>query len=200
MATCKGGVSSGSGAIMPETNDEWTVARRNMSLETPSRTRTTIPTSDCPPWHPNQNLGLSKGRHFYTTLRVNIGNQGEAIGRETRAKDVFGHDIKEDAQEQDVPDEVCVNRGPVFGVEKVQNRQVENVIPESRWRFGSCSTRKFEAAPAFVGEGFEHSQKRMSRDFLIRTFGMLLREAAGQSALRDRRAFPCLVSRDHDRP
>jgi hypothetical protein len=41
------------GALMLETNNEWAVARRYMSLETLARV-TGNPTSGYPPWHPDQ--------------------------------------------------------------------------------------------------------------------------------------------------
>ncbi len=42
------------GAPMAETRDEWTVARRYMSLDTPPASRT-IPPSGCPRWRPDRN-------------------------------------------------------------------------------------------------------------------------------------------------
>jgi hypothetical protein len=49
---------------MLETNDEWTVARRYMSLATRARVNDTP--SGRPPWRPDQNPGLPEGRRSYT--------------------------------------------------------------------------------------------------------------------------------------
>ena len=47
------------GALMLETKDEWTVARRYMSLEALARV-TDNPTSGCPPWLPDQGRASPK--------------------------------------------------------------------------------------------------------------------------------------------
>jgi putative transposase len=55
------------GALMLETNDEWAVARRYMSLKR-SPASPTIPPSGCPPWHLIK-PDLSEGRRSYTIRR-----------------------------------------------------------------------------------------------------------------------------------
>ena len=53
------------GALMLETNDEWAVARRYMSLET-SPASPNIRPSGCPPWPPDTRPNLSEDRRSYT--------------------------------------------------------------------------------------------------------------------------------------
>ena len=54
------------GALMLETNDEWAVARRYMSLETLARVTDTRP-SGCLPWRPEKRPSLSEDWRSYTT-------------------------------------------------------------------------------------------------------------------------------------
>jgi len=56
------------GALMLETNNEWAVSRRYMTLE-PSASSAIIPSPDCPSWPPDKKTRPCRDRCSYTTSR-----------------------------------------------------------------------------------------------------------------------------------